>query len=232
MTIPTYEIIKYDDNDWEEYLNRISLYHIFKDVVVKYGKSSDICGGIIKYIISTYSVNSSRVVIGSDWVENKKNIAKSVGLDLLQLDPVENEEVEEIEGENIHKVSLYETVVQRGSKLVSKTIDKWLEWQNEENFSIWCMLGDLIVENRLAANSDIRKNTGERDYPQKEKCAISVIELSKRRKEVEQELIQNHPSLREAYAEMKKYESKDKGKTTGMGMEHYLKKKNNGNGDN
>ncbi len=223
MTIPGIDISNYEGDEWKSYFDSFGMYDIFEELVFNYGAHKDVLKAIVRYMTEVYSAYSKKVLIGSDWMQNKKNIAKCVGLDINMPDPV----IERIlPDQTVLHPPLYETILLRQSPYFSRTVEKWLQFQNEENYSIWCMISDLILENRIAANSCIRKNTGEIDYPQKEKCAMSVLDLTKRKKDIEQELLQNHPTLKEAYLEVSKDTTRESS-NSGKGMEFYLKNRTN-----
>lgn len=199
MIIPTSDIINYEGNDWQEYLDKMCLYDIFKDLVEEYGSDVDVLTGLIRYIVWTYSIDSSKIVLRQEWLSNKKRIFKAARL----------------------PVSMEQDVVFLENKTILYCAKRWLNAQNEENYSVWCMLNDLIVEMRVAANMPIKKSTQEIDYKTKMDCATYVIELQVKKAEVEQKFIQNNEKLKEAYKEVSHLNGKQTGNS--FGLESMLK---------
>jgi len=152
-------------------LRKANLMPIFQGLFTVFpGKAEK----IIRYIIYCYSVESPKVVFGGEWRRMKGDIYRELRL----------------------PDSDYEFVVDLKSEDIVGVIKMWLEYQDEEAFSTYCMLCDLIVENRIAANSSVRKASGEIDYDQKRKCAESAIDLLAKKTEFEQRLIQNHDKFK------------------------------------
>lgn len=175
-------IISYQEDEWEDYLNKLALIDIFQPVINKY-KNKNTLKCVIRYIVWAYSVDSEMVVLGDDWKSNKMRI-----WDAAQVEPIKN---------------LYEEVVLLKSKDVIATIENWLTWQDVDVFKQLSLLKDLRVQMQLASLSDIIKSTGEVDYDAKFKCAGYSIELKKMIKDLESELIQNNVRLKEAVKDIK-----------------------------
>ena len=206
MIIPIVDITRYD-GDWDEYLENICLYEIFKELILEFGADKEKLTGIIHYIVWAYSIDSDKLVIGSEWLANKKRIFK-----LCKELPETGYWNEDF------KTTWHDAVVLLKSKTILFTIKKWLNYQNDDNFQTWCMLKDLISEFRIAANSPILKSTGEIDYEAKRKCAESVIDLMQKKSDVEQTFIQNNPKLKEAYKEITKVQ---RSQTNSFGVESF-----------
>lgn len=217
MVIPVFDLTRYNGDDWEDYLNNVNLFYVFKELIRRYGADKAVCTSIVRYIVFAYSVDSDKIVLGMDWLENKKQILKSVGLN----DKVDYTEERFKEDGDTYKPSFYETIVLLQSPTILKTIKAWLDFQDNPTFSTLQMINDLIVEFRMAANSPIRKSTGEIDFEQKRKCAESVIELLEKKRKVEMEFIQNNPKLKDAYREISN--SLKKKRANAKGMESFLK---------
>lgn len=188
MTNPYFSLINYEQDEWSDYLDKLCLINIFKPIIDEYGNNKITLNGTIRYILMAYSVESESITIGMEWVKNKQEIFNKTLLDK----------------------SKYDDLVLLKNKAVLITIKRWLDFQDNEQFSTWSMLKDLIVEMRIAANSDIKKATGEIDYETKKKCADYVIELYDRVKEVEAKFIQSHPKLKEGYKEFNQAAHREK----------------------
>lgn len=200
MIIPTNDLINYQGDDWEQYLTKICLYDIFKDLFEAYGGDKKVLTGLIRYVVWAYSADSNKIIFRQEWLQNKKRIFKAASL------PPDMEQ----------------EVVYLKDKTIFYTIKAWLNSQNDENYKVFCMLNDLISEFMIAANSDIRKSItkdnpgGEIDYEQKRKCAESVIDLLVKKSEVEQKFIQNNEKLKEGYKEISHLNSKQSGNSFGV----------------
>lgn len=200
MIIPTNDLINYDGTDWEQYLNKLALYDIFKDLCEEYGNDKDILTGLMRYLIWCYSVDSNKIVLRQEWLANKKRIFKAAELPAV----------------------MEQDVVYLKNKTILYTAKRWLNSQNDENYCTFAMLNDLISEMRIAANSPIKKSitrdnpSGEIDYDAKRKCAESVIDLLAKKAEVEQKFIQNNDKLKEAYKEVSHLNNKQSGSSFGV----------------
>lgn len=190
------ELISYDGFDWEDYLNRICLIDIFKDLIPLF-KDKEALTQAIKFIVMCYSKDSDCVILGTDWVQNKKRIFDKV---LLQKE-------------------YYEDLVLLENRIIVKTIQNWLSFQDSAVYSQLIMLKDLQQEMQDSANSSIKKANLEIDYDQKFKNAKYVQELGKMIDDLEQELIQNSPKLKAATQELN---NKAKAKNT-IGVETFAK---------
>lgn len=174
-------LIEYQGNDWDNYLDEILLWNIFEDVIQAY-EDRDTLKIVIRYIAYTYSVESDKVHIGTDWLQNKIAIFEYVGAKPMK--------------------DLQDQLVHLQHPAVLKSAHKWLEYQDSDTHKTLCSLKDLKVEMQLSSNSKILKANGETDYTQKFLNAGYVKELSKMIKDLEQELIQNNPRLKEAAKEV------------------------------
>lgn len=197
------DLNNYPGDDWEAFLKDILLYDIFEKVCKSYrGKELT---GVIRYIVMCYSIDSNKINLNGDWLSTKKKVfaLNELGDDLFQ------------------------DVVMLKSDAVRNSIILWLNFQNESSFESWTMLNDLIIEIRVAANSNLRKNItkdnpdGIPDYDSKIKCAESVLELIIKKDEFEQRFIQNNEKLRVAYNEISATSSKKE--TVSFGIETFLK---------
>lgn len=180
------QVLSYDGDDWEMYLQKYYLIDIFSSVLKEYPENG-IRKGIIWFIVSAYSVDSDAIIISMEWKKNKHLIFKKSGLPEL----------------------LWDDVGLLHNDGVLKAINRWLNFQDSDVFVQLSTLRDLRVEMQLSANSKILKSSGEIDYSQKYLNATYASNLQKMIKELELELIQGNPILKEAYKEVIKANKKN-----------------------
>jgi len=178
------ELISYEEDEWEDYLNQICLIDIFKDFI-KLFKDRSVLRQAIRYVVWTYSKNSDCIVLGTDWLENKKRVFDKCLL------PKE----------------YFEDLVLLQNRIVVSTIQRWIDFQDSNIWANLMSLKDLMVEMRVSSNSKIMKSSGEVDYSQKYLNATYVKDLGKMIDDLEQELIQNSPKLKEAARELSRFKS-------------------------
>lgn len=183
------ELTTYNEDAWQEYLERICLYEIFKDLVQKYKERPGLLKSLIRYIVWAYSKDSEKIVLGGDWLQTKKRIFEDADLPL-------NEDV-------------LKEVVHLENETILTTIKKWLEYQDEDTWRELCMLQDLRIEMQVSANGSILKSTGEQDFDQKFKNAKYSIELYNMIKDTQSKLLQNDPKMKDAIQEAKRAIKKD-----------------------
>lgn len=183
-----YALINHEEDDWQEFLNKICLIDIFMDLILNYGHNKPLLKSFIKYIVWCYSPQSDKVIIGDDWEENKKRIFDAAGFE-----PID---------------SYLQATVYLKDEIVVKTINKWLNFQDNDINAQLKSLQDLQLEMRISSNSDIKKASSETDFDQKFKNACYVGDLRKMINNLQDELIQSSPKLKEAYKEIKQVISK------------------------
>lgn len=184
MINPFQSLITYSGDDWYEYLESISLYEIFKDLIVKYQANPTILKGIIRYIVWAYSKDSDKITLGTDWTENKKRIFEAA-----ELPPME---------------SILMDVVNLKDDIILLTVKRWIDFQNDDAWKELTMLKDLRSEMQLSANSALRSGNGDSvNYDQKFKNAKYSIDLSQMIKDCESKLLQNDPRLKDALKEVR-----------------------------
>lgn len=213
MIIPISSLITYNGDEWEEYLEKICLIDIFKKIIEEFRTDKALVTSIIKYIVWTYSVDSEKVVQGMEWQSNKRKIYEDADMPVGDKALISSDD---------SILTYYDSFVLLKYPTVLATIKKWLDFQDDENWSNWCMYNDLLIEMRIAANSPIKKSTGEIDYEAKMKCALYIKDLLKMKSDAESTLLQNNEKLKEAYAEVSKELRKGNSKT--MGFETMIKK--------
>lgn len=184
MVIPVKELTTYSGSDWQEYLDSMALFEVFKDLVYKYQADPIFLKCCIRYIVWAYSKDSDKIVLGTDWVENKKRIFEAAQLPLVE--------------------SVLHDVVFLKDEIILITIKRWIDLQDEEAWKELCMLKDLRAEMQLSANSQLKVGNGEGiNYDQKFKNAKYSIELAQMIKDCESKFMQNDPHLKEAVKEIK-----------------------------
>lgn len=186
MINPVNEITSYNGDEWQSFLDKIALAEVFQDLINTYGGDANVLRSIIHYIVWTYSLSSEKVSIGGDWTKTKKNIFFEAG--------VPNE--------------MWGEVAELKEEAILKTVKRWLTFQNNETYMQLCMLKDLRQEMQIAANTPVRKSSGEIDYDMKYKCATYSKDLLQMIRDEESNLIQNHPKLKDAVREVKKQAQK------------------------
>lgn len=187
MTEAYSEIIKFEEDGWEEFLEQICLYEIFKPVISAY-QDRDTLKRVIKYIVYAYSKNSDKIILGMEWQKNKQQI-----FEFVLAKPI---------------VGIYEDLVLLKSEEVVSTIHKWLEFQDSDTFKQLQVLRDLRIEMQLSANGSIVKANGEQDYTQKFLNAEYAMKLKVMIKDLETELIQNDMKMKDSVREVKTVKSK------------------------
>lgn len=183
-----HSLVTYSDNDWQEYLERLCLIDIFKDLLNEYPDKDNLrCA--VRYIMYAYSVESEMVILNKEWHKNKKDIFEAA-----QVMP---------------RKGLYEDLVLLKSNAVVETIHRWLNFQDNDTFTQISVLKDLRVEMQLTCLTGIKKPSGEIDYDQKFKNAEYGVELKKMIRDLESELIQNSLKLKEAIREIRTARNKN-----------------------
>lgn len=186
MTLPYQQLMEYEEDNWEEYLNRLAIIDIFKDLFTVVKKED--FGYAIRYVLLCYSIESDAVMLGTEWYANKLKIYNQSGLPQVYS----------------------EGFLQLKDNVVVSVINRWLEFQDSEAWMQLMVLKDLKVEMQLSANSNIKKSSGEIDYDQKYKNAGYASDITKKIKELELELIQNSVKLKEAIREVNFVSKKQK----------------------
>lgn len=175
------DLLAYEGDEWDDYLTRICLIDIFKDLLTLFKDKEALRQGI-RYIVWAYSKNSDCIILGMDWLKNKKLIFDKT---LLQ---------------DVY----YEDLVLLKNPIIVTTILRWLHLQDSEVFTRLQMLKDLKQE--MMASSYMLISLV--DYDQKFKNAGYVKALSKDIDDLEQELIQNDARLKNATREVKQAKNK------------------------
>lgn len=194
MTQGYQAIIQYEEDNFEEFLERLCLIDIFLPVIKAY-PDRDTLKCVIRYIVYSYSLNSEKIVLGMDWQKNKQKIFEDV------LAKPEK--------------GIYEDLVLLKNEAVLQSINSWMEHQDSDSFKMLQVLRDLRIEMQLSANAKIIKSSGEIDYSQKFLNAEYANKLKAMIKDLENELIQNNPLLKESVREVKVETNKKNSRSVG-----------------
>jgi len=189
MIQPYSEIISYEEDNWQEFLEKICLIDIFLPVTKAYPDVQTLkC--VIRYIVYSYSRHSDKVVLDMEWQKNKQRI-----FEFVMAKP---------------EKGLYEDLVLLKNENVIDCVLRWLDHQDNDTWRMLCVLKDLRLEMQLSAVSKILKSSGEIDYSQKFLNAEYAIKLKQMIKDLESELIQNDAKLKEAVKEVNIKKTKDR----------------------
>lgn len=179
MIVPYNVLISYAESNWKEYLEEHSLLSVFNDLVAEYGSDNPLLTKLIRYIVWAYSLDSEKIVLGADWLQNKAEIFNSSGL----------------------PETLWDSVALLKNETIIKAIHGWLRYQEQDVFTQLVVLKDLLIEMQLSANSLIKRGT-DIDYDQKFKNARYALELRDMIQKLETQLLQNHPKLKAGIKEV------------------------------
>jgi hypothetical protein len=194
MVNPYQALTTYEHGHWKKLFDELGLLDVFGELLGTF-TAPESTRKIIRYIAWTYSHNSERLVAGMDWENNKRNNFNYAGL----------------------PGDLWESIGLLKDHTVLRAIQKWLEYQDDPVFKQLQCMKDLKLEMQLSAVGRISKASNEIDYDQKYKNANYALDLEKMIKQLENQLIQNNPALKDAVRE-----TKFSRKTT-MGVETYAK---------
>lgn len=184
--------------DLKEYIEELSLTDVFEKLIKKYNDSSDFSCAL-RYILYAYSVESEMLVIGQNWEKTKKKIYEKVCAKPIK--------------------DMYEELVHLKSTEVLETIQRWLDYNDSDVFTSLQTLKDLRAEMQMTCLTQIKKSSGEIDYTQKFLNAEYALKLKQMIKELESELIQTNPVMKDAIKEFRS----EKNKSGLMGIETMLK---------
>lgn len=188
MTHPYYDIVNYEKDDLEEYLRRILLYEVFKNVIEEY-TDTGIAKKVIRFILYAYSMDSEMLSPnGNNWSKVSEEILEVVGLP--------NE--------------LYDDVVLLQNPSVLLTIQRWLQWQGNEAWINYITYRDLRREMLASSLSKIKTASDEINYEQKMKNAIHAGTLLQMMNEAMEMFVQNHPKLKASVETLNRANSKNK----------------------
>jgi hypothetical protein len=180
MIAPYNSIIKSEEEDFEEYLRKIHLIDIFKPLLEEFG-DKDLFKGVVRFIAYGFSMDSDMLQTqGNTWGKIAERIYEKAGL------PDDREQ----------KDGVYNSVCLLQSDNVLETIERWLLFQNEENWTQFTHYRDLRRQFLALSLSDMKKATGEIDIEAKMKAAVYSKDLLKMMEDARDAFVQNHPKLR------------------------------------
>jgi len=183
MISPFHSIVNHDGNDWEDFLEKCLLIDIFLPVLKNYTNVEDAkCA--IKYIAYAYSFQSDKVILGMDWQKNKQSI-----FEFVMVRPVKG---------------MYEDLVLLKNESVVSSIQKWIQFQDNDTYIQLTMLRDLKMEMQLSCQAPISIV----DFDQKYKNAGYAMDLKQKIKDLEAELIQNDMKMKDGVKELKQTKSR------------------------
>src|SRR5574338_1122513 len=145
------ELINYEGNDWDNFLDNLDLLRTFSPVL-SLTTDADEIRGIVRYIAHVYSHNSDKSLFGRDFYKNKKNIFDDTMLSQQWL-PI---------------------LVDLSNEKVVDAISNWIEYQDDDVFQQLIMLKELMSEMRKSCVTKLKKGKDDSatiDYDQKFKNA-------------------------------------------------------------
>ena len=191
-------LVNYQEGEWEDYIDRLSLIDIFGPLLKAYPDKGDFTC-VVKYILYAYSVESEMLVLGADWTKTKRKIFEKASIKPER--------------------KFYEDLVHLKNRAVLETIQRWLDYQDDDVFTTLSIMKDLRAEMQLTCLTDIKTAGLEINYDQKYKNAGYSIELKKTIKDLESELIQNSTKLKDSVKEFREANRSAKS----FGLETFMK---------
>lgn len=196
-------LVNHSGNDWDDYLEKLCLIDIFKDLLKEYPDKADFTC-VVKYILYAYSVESEMLILGADWTKTKRRIFEKASIK--------------------PQAKFYQDLVLLKNRAVLITIQRWLEFQDMDVFTQLQILKDLRAEMQLTCLTDIKKASGEIDFTQKFLNAQYSNDLKKMIKDLESELIQTSAKLKDS---VKEFRGAKRNAGT-FGLESFLKDEHDG----
>lgn len=180
MIAPFQSIIKYEEDDFEDYLKRVYLFDIFKPLLEEFGDPS-LFKAVVKFIVFGYSMDSDMLMTqGNTWSKVSDTIYERV----------------ELPEDKDNPDGIYYQVCHLKSQAVREAIERFLIFQNDENWNQYIHYRDLRKEFLFLSLSNMKKATGEIDIEAKMKAIVYSKDLLKMMEDAKDGFIQNHPKLR------------------------------------
>jgi hypothetical protein len=174
MINPYKSVLTYEGDNFEDYLTKIHLIDIFMPVIKAFPEKH-IYKAIINFIVWGYSIDSEMLsAAGNSWSKVSPEIFNKTGL----------------------SDQFYEDVCLIKSPEIQTSIQKWLQFQNDENFTQFVTYRDLRRQFLHLSLSEMKKNTGEIDIKAKMDAAVYSKDLYKMMEDAKQAFIQNSPKLK------------------------------------
>ncbi len=188
MIQPFLALTKNTDEDFEEYLRNIYLYDIFKSLLEEF-PDKELFKGVVKFIAFGFSIDSDMLTSqGNTWGSVADVIYEKTDL------PDDRDKLD----------GTYQAVCKLQSPVVLDVIERWLRYQNDENWTQYIHYRDLRRQFLSLSLSNMRKSTMEVDIEAKMKAAIYSKDLLKMMEDARESFIQNHPKLRGSVDAMNK----------------------------
>lgn len=183
MINPVYDISNYEGNDFEDFLKKANLFIVFSPLFLDEELNS-YAVSIAKFIAWGWGMDSNMLSTdGNTWNKVREQIFEKANL------PEE----------------LHEAVADMKSETVLKCIQKFLDYQNDENWIQYATFRDLRGQMLSSAIGDIKTANGtETNYEQKMKNAIHSQTLLEMMNNAKETFIQNHSKLRGSVEAMNK----------------------------
>ena len=197
MISPFNELINTDKDDYEDYLTKIHLIGIFKPVLEEF-QDPDLFKGVVKFIAWGYSLNSDMLhTSGNTWSKVAELIFEKTGLPRGADD------------------GIYNAVCKLQSENVRESIERWLTFQNEDNWQQFVHYRDLRREFLALCISDMKKATQEIDIEAKMKAALYSKDLLKMMEDARETFIQNNSKLKASVESVNKFNKESLGRNAG-----------------
>lgn len=174
MINPYQEITNYTGTDFQTHLINLNLFPIFESVFVDI-PDPDVCINTIKFIAYGYSMDSDQLATsGNNWKQISRRIFNIVSL------PDEYfEQVCLLEGDGIRLA-----------------VEKWLQFQNDENWTQYIHYRDLRRQMLSFSLDGLKKSSGEIDIEAKYNAVVYSRELLGMMNQALDAFIQNHSKLK------------------------------------
>lgn len=168
-------IVRLDEKaDFKEYIEKLYLYNIFKPVFDEY-PDIETSRLVIKFILYGFSMESDMLMTaGNIWEKIAKNIFTKLCL------PDE----------------LYEDVCLLKNVSVQMSMQRWVQFNNEENWSNFVTFRELRRQFISLSLSDLKKSSGEIDIQAKMDAATYARDLLKMMEDSRMSFIMNNPKLK------------------------------------
>ena len=176
--INPYNALTTNECNWVPFLEKLGLFDVFGELTASY-YDTEATTQIIKFIVWTYSANSTQLTEGMEWEANKRNNYRLAGL----------------------PQGLWEPVGLLKDPTILRATHRWLDWQEEPVFKQLQCLRDLKLEMQLSCVGKVVKSSGEIDFDQKFKNAQYALDLDAMIQQLENQSILNDPKLKDAIQE-------------------------------
>lgn len=174
MINPFNEITTYEGDSFDEYLKRLYLFDVFKEIFSEY-PDKNTCIGVVRFIAYGYSLDSNMLMTaGNTWGKVAPLIFKKVGL------PDE----------------LYNDTVLLENAAVHNSIQRFLRLQDNENWNQYILFRDLRTQFMSYSLSKLKKSTGEIDIQAKMDAATYSRDLLKMMEDARMSFISNNQKLK------------------------------------